>query len=94
MKPGEATTCPKPVSTAGAALVKTPWLGLELYCDGERLPVYDRSNGSGHGVAEVTIGAAPFEIRSRTLPEDGMGICAWTDDSIFAKISGGRGPQS
>jgi hypothetical protein len=72
-------------------LLRSPWLGLEFYRDGQRLPIfatpqkssYDRSRD----VVEVDVGGGPFEIRTPALPRDrGLEVCAWTDDSVFAEV--------
>lgn len=90
--PEESRTAPSASSSVSrSGLFRTPWLGLEFYRDDRRLPIvpqpqplgYDRSRD----IVEVEVGEAPFEIRMPALPPDeGMRICAWVDDSIFAKV--------
>jgi len=72
-------------------LIRSPWLGLEFYRDGQRLPTFAAPRSSSYDrsadVVEVDVGGGPFEIRTPALPRDeGLKICAWTDDSVFAEV--------
>jgi hypothetical protein len=60
-------------------LARTPNLGLEIYQDSKRVPLHPQSNH-----VKASLASRRFEIRFATLQENqGIHICAWTDDSVF-----------
>src|SRR5690349_23923582 len=86
-------TCPQSTGGGGRVVTKTPWLSLQFYCEGTRLPVVDKTDEYGQGPVEITVGSGPFEIRFPKLSSDGMAICAWSDESIFKKAKVGTDPN-
>lgn len=84
--------CPQQNGNGRTALARSPWMGLEFYCGGERLPLYSGTpDAGGRDVTEVDVGVAPFEIHAGCDGEK-IAICAWTDDSVFAGIRVGQEP--
>jgi hypothetical protein len=86
-----SSATPTPTRARPGLLLRTPWLGLEFYRDDHRLPIYPAAPAvdadDPHAPVEVTIGDQPFEVRLPALGDDqAIGICAWTDASIFRKV--------
>lgn len=72
-----------PAGPAAAPVARTPWLGVEVWQDDRRVPlsvVGDRTDGPVRAV----VSRAPFELRFPRLRADvDLGVCTWTDDSVF-----------
>jgi hypothetical protein len=72
------------------ALVRSPWLGLQIWQNGTRndMSLGDRY-ASTDRLVRVPMSNDPFEIRLPKPPKDvGIQVCAWTDDSIFSLKQG------
>ena len=75
---------PSQVTSVPSELQRTPNLGLE-FLDAQDKPynMSQLSYNTNETVIRVEADKAPFQIRGPHL-SDGMHVCAWTDDSIFA----------
>lgn len=73
------------------AIARTPWLGLQLWQNDERilfaqLPADGRSS---QDVVSASLSSSLFYLRMPRLADDvAMQLCAWTDDSIFSLSRG------
>jgi hypothetical protein len=72
--------------TAEPSLVRSPWLGLEVWQDGSRNPVLVENERT----VKVPMSRKDFELRIPIQEESFLIlICAWTDNSVFLNSQGG-----
>ena len=72
-----------------ADFLRTPVLGLQVWQDGKQVDLVDGSTGE-RDLVVVELARDPFELwLPEAMAEDGLAVCAWTDDSVF-DLAGGE----
>ena len=78
---------PENASPAGEELMRTPELGLEFWQHDQKSLMFTTQGEKP--IIRVFLKQAPFEIRCPHF-EGAVGICAWSDASIFDQIDVGK----
>lgn len=69
---------------------RTPRLGMQFWQQ-DRQALMSQEQRRGAEVVQVALERAPLEIWFPSVPDgSAIRICAWTDDSIFSLMEGGR----
>lgn len=71
--------------------LRTPWLGIEVWQNNQRRPIFkiDKDYWASREAVRIPLLPAPFELRFANIDQsDSVMVTAWIDSSIFDQISG------